>query len=37
MLKVKRTTYGSLPKGNELTKLTKEIKQAIRKIEEEKK
>ena len=37
MLKVKRTTYGSLSKGNELTKLTKEIKQAIRKIEKEKK
>ena len=34
MLKVKKTTYGSLPKNNELTKLTGEIKQAIQKIEE---
>ena len=33
MLKVKKTTYGSIPKTNELTKLTAEIKQ---KIEEEK-
>ena len=37
MLKVKKTTYGSLPKDNELTKLTEEIKQTIQKIEEEKK
>ena len=29
MLKVKKTTYGSLSKNNELTKLTTEIKQAI--------
>ena len=36
MLKVKKTTHGSLPKNNELTKLTAEIKQAIQKIEEEK-
>ena len=36
MLKVKKTTYRSLPKNNELTKLTIEIKQAIQKIEEEK-
>ena len=36
MLKIKKTTYGSLPKNNELTKLTTEIKQAILKIEEEK-
>ena len=34
MLKVKKTTYGSLPKNNELTKLTGEIKQAVQKIEE---
>ena len=37
MLKVKKTTYGSLPKNNELTKLTAEIKQAIQKIEEKNK
>ena len=36
MLKVNRTTYGSMPTNNELTKLTAEIKQAIQKIEEEK-
>ena len=36
MLKVKKTTYGSIPKNNELTKLTAEIKKAIKKIEEEK-
>ena len=36
MLKVKETTFGSLPKNNELTKLTAEIKQAIQKIEEKK-
>ena len=34
MLKVKKTTFGSLPKNNELAKLTAEIKQAIQKIEE---
>ena len=37
MLKVKKTTYGSLPKNNELTKVTTEIKQSVQKIEEEKK
>ena len=36
MLKVKKTTYGTIPKNNELTKQTAEIKQAIKKIEEEK-
>ena len=36
MLKVKKTTFGSLPKNNELTKLTAEIKQAIQKIDEKK-
>ena len=36
MLKVKMTTYWSLPKNNELAKVTTEIKQAIKKIEEEK-
>ena len=36
MLNVKKTTYRSIPKKNELTKLTAEIKQAIQKIEEEK-
>ena len=35
MLKVKKKpTYGAIPKNNELTKLTTEIKQAIQKIEE---
>ena len=29
MLKVKKTTYGAIPKDNELTKLTSQIKQAI--------
>ena len=29
MVKVKKTTSGSIPKNNELTKLTAEIKQAI--------
>ena len=33
---VKKTTYGSIPKNNELTKLTAEIKETIQKIEEEK-
>ena len=37
MLKVKKITYGSLPKNNELTKVTTEIKQSVQKIEEEKK
>ena len=36
MLKIKKTTYGSIPKNNELTKLAPEIKQAIQKMEEEK-
>ena len=36
MLKVKKIIYGSIPKNNELTKLTAEIKQAFQKIEEEK-
>ena len=36
MLKIKKTTYGSTPKNNELTKLAAEIKQAIQKMEEEK-
>ena len=36
MLKVKKTTYGLIPKNNELTKLTAEIKKAIQKTEEEK-
>ena len=29
MVKVKKTTYGALPKNNELTKLTGETKQSI--------
>ena len=37
MLKVKRTTYGSIPKNNKLTKFTAEIKQAIQNVEEKKK
>ena len=36
MLKVKKIIYGLIPKNNELTKLTAEIKQAFQKIEEEK-
>ena len=36
MLKVKKTTDGSLPKNNKLTKLITGIKQAIQKIKEEK-
>ena len=36
MLKVKRTTYGSIPKNNALTKFTAEIKQAIQNVEEKK-
>ena len=34
MLKVKKTTYGSLPKNNERTKLTTEIKQAMKKTKQ---
>ena len=37
MLKVNKTTYESISKNNELTKLTTEIKQAIQKIEEKEK
>ena len=29
MIKVKKSTYGAIPKDNELTKLTSQIKQAI--------
>ena len=36
MLTVKKNTYGAIPKNNERTKLTTDIKQAIQKIEEEK-
>ena len=36
MLKVKKTIYGSIPKNNELTKLTAEIKQAIQKQKKKK-
>ena len=36
MLKGKKTTYESIAKNNELTKLTTEIEQAIQKIEEQK-
>ena len=36
MLTVKKNTYGAIPKNNECTKLTTDIKQAIQKIEEEK-
>ena len=36
MLKVKKNTYGSVTKSNEITKSTVEIKQSIQKIEEEK-
>ena len=36
MLKVKKNTYGAIPKNNERTRLTTDIKQAIQKIEEEK-
>ena len=36
MLKVKKTTYGAIPKNNERLKLTSDIKHAIQKIEEEK-
>ena len=34
MLKVKKTTYGAIPKNNELLKPTSDIKHAIQKIEE---
>ena len=37
MLNVKKTTYGSIPKNNDITKVTAKIKQTIQKIEEEKK
>ena len=33
MLKVKKTTYGSIPENNDITKLIAEIKQAIQKVE----
>ena len=36
MLKVKKTTYGVIPKNNERLKLTSDIKHAVQKIEEEK-
>ena len=36
MLKVKKTTYGAIPKNKELLKPTSDIKHAIQKIEEEK-
>ena len=36
MLKVKKNTYGSVTKSNEITKLTVEIKQSIQKLEEQK-
>ena len=36
MLKVKKTTYRSIPKNNELAKLIAEIKQTIQVIKEEK-
>ena len=36
MIKVKKTTYGLLPKNNKLTKLATEIKRAIQKIEKTK-
>ena len=36
MIKVKKTTYGLLPKNNKLTKLATEVKRTIQKIEEEK-
>ena len=37
MLKDKKTTYGSIPKNNDITKLIAEIKQAIQKVEGQKK
>ena len=36
MLKVKKITYRSIPKNNELAKLIAEIKQTIQVIKEEK-
>ena len=36
MLKVKKATYGAIPKNNEPTKLTTKVTQAIQKTEEEK-
>ena len=36
MLKIKKATYGALPKNNELLKLTSDIKHTIQKIENEK-
>ena len=36
MLKVKKATYGAIPKNNEPTKLTTKFTQAIQKTEEEK-
>ena len=35
-MKVKKTTYGAIPKNNELLKLTSDLTHAIQKIEEEK-
>ena len=35
-IQVKKTTYGAIPKNNELLKLTSDIKHAIQKIEEKK-
>ena len=37
MLTIKNIIYVSIPKNNELAKLTAEIKQAIQKIEEKNK
>ena len=37
MLKVKKTTYGAIPKNNELLKLMSDIKHAIQKFEEKNK
>ena len=36
MLKVKKATYGAIPKNNKLLKLKSHIKHEIQKIEEEK-
>ena len=36
MLKVKKATYGAIPKNNEPTKPTTKVTQAIQKTEEEK-
>ena len=35
-MKDKKTTYGAIPKNNELLKLTSDLTHAIQKIEEEK-